>query len=267
MTNPLSVHSRRTVIFSGIGGLAAGGWWATVFAWFAKVRAPIVEVIGRGESQLVLLDTGPSRLLVIIGTETDGVLENFPRLMGLFRQRIDVLLISESMLAAMSPKMRQRWTFDSVLALPARETGLPPRSDASIRDPIELSLSAAVQLRCIPHYRDAWFGFDAPQSWRIEIERFGHVIAVAPSIDELASVPSGPFALAIAPSGSIQLASRKTVASSLALNAREIDNQEDEAIEGMTLTRIFNEDVARFEMHQEGIRLPQWAKRVTSEEA
>jgi hypothetical protein len=247
--------SRRALLFASVSGMAAGGWWATALAFVSRTRTPVVEVTGSAESQLVIVDTGRTRSLIVIGESIDSLLNDLPRRMGLFRQRIDLLFATESALSTLPAGLYDRWRFGAVIALPGGSPDLPTRAAATIRDPTAFDLSAGVTLRCWPQYRSS-----RPEpTWRMEIERLGQVMALAASTDDLSMVPAPKYALAVAPHGSISLARRKSVAAAIALNARVIDRQGAGAGDDMILTRIFDMDVARFEMQRGQIRLPDWS--------
>ncbi|MEJ7837297.1 MAG: hypothetical protein WKF81_00655 [Thermomicrobiales bacterium] len=245
--------SRRAVIGSAVGTLA-GGSWSLSFLSLAKVRRPRIEVIGREASQLVLLDTGQERVLIYSGPFDEQLSEGLVDLLGSLRQRIDILLATETNLVLGATTIRQRWTISQTMSLPELSPVGSPSANIAIRHPLTIGLANDVALTCIPHIRYQTSAIGTDPGWRIEIARGSQTLAIAANLDQLTSVPCGPFTLVITPTGSIDLAQRKSYTNAYALN----DGQVDPKLINVMHSRIFERDVARFELGTDEMGLPGW---------
>lgn len=245
--------SRRAVTGSAVGAVT-GSLWSLSFLSLAQVRRPRIEVIGRDRSQLVLLDTGPQRVLVVSGPYDELLGEGFVDLMGSLRQRIDILLATETALKSGANAIRQRWNISQTVSLPELAPVGSPFANLAVRHPISIVLANNVTMTCLPHTRYQTSVIGTDQGWRIEIARGSQVLAIAANLDHLTSVPCGPFSLVIAPSGSIDLAHRKSYTAAYALNDGHIDS----TVTNVMQTRIFERYVARFELGAGAIGMPGW---------
>jgi hypothetical protein len=207
--------TRRTVVTAGVAGTAVGFMWSGGFAWANKVREPVVDVIGQDESQLALLDTGRERVLILSGPPNDRMLEELPGMLGLFRRRIDLVLATESVFRSQLGTLRSISMIGSTIALPEAAIPASPHADATLTMPVEMRMSNDVTLRCYTHSRST---DNSTTGWRVEVQRGEAAICIAGSLNELAAVPARRFAMAIAPVGTVTLASRKSVAAAFALN-------------------------------------------------
>lgn len=258
MTAPPALVTRRHLILAGAAGSTVGVWWSNGLIWATQIRVPTIDLVGRDESQLLLLDTGAERLLVLSGPPRSELLEAIPDIMGLLRRRIDIVLSTESVFAEQLGRLQSDWHIGTAIALPEIDYVGSPRARATIRDPAELRLSQGVVVRCITHTR---IGREAT-TWRMEISRGENVIGISNSLDTLSAVPGSTLTMAVAPAGSIALALRKSVASCFAMNARAIEEELQNAITGTKLVRIFDDEAARFEIDKSAIRLPEWASTI-----
>ena len=236
------------------GGLV-GGLWTSTFLWAVGVHEPVIEVIGREESQIVLIDTGEHRLLIQSGPFDQHLANELTTLMGTLRRRIDFLLATESSLAAGAISFRDQIEIGQTISLP--ESGFPasPHAELALSVPTALSLSEDVDIRLFPHFRPTVSEFGIDPGWRIEVQRGGQTAAIARNLDDLTAVPCGPFTLAIAPTGSILRAELKSLAAVYALNERSLGDGGSAS----GLTRIFDSDAAQFRLGKDSIRLPAWS--------
>lgn len=245
--------SRRQLIGVAIGGIG-GGAWSAGFLWATRVDSPRLEVIGIDATQLILLDTTAERVLIVAGPHHERMLDTLPDMLGALRHRIDILFASESALHMGAESIRDRWNVGRTFALPEVASNLSPSADIAVVQPLDVTLSHGVSLRCIPHRRYAQSALGSDPGWRIEIQRGSQIIGIASSFEILSSVPAGPYGLAIAPSGSIQLAERKSLAASYGVNEWNIQD----SVISTTQVRIFERDVAEFTIGNDSIGLPDW---------
>jgi hypothetical protein len=246
--------ARRQVIWSGFAGIAAGVAWSTSVAWATRIQIPTIDVIGKDESQLLLLDTGAERVLLLSGPLHPDLVASIPDILGLFRQRVDILLAGRTVLDSIGDALAGSATIGTTFSFLDASDGTA--SGSVLQQPTELTLSHGVSVRWIPQWR---YATEMAATWRIEARRGDQIVAIASSLDHLATASTAAFTLAVAPTGSIPLSLRKSVSSHFAMNARVIDEQMDHVQSGAVLIRVFDEDAAQFELHGSGIRLPGWA--------
>jgi hypothetical protein len=215
----------------------------------------VIEVIGREQSQIVVVDSGRHRLLVQSGPFDQFLASDLETLMGTLRRRIDLLLSTESALVAGSTSFQDHFEIGTSISLPESEPGTSPHAELLLSAPTSLTLSDDIEIRLFPHFRSTPVGSDFEPSWRIEVQRGTQVAAIAANLDDLTAIPCGPFTLAIAPDGSIAHAERKSLAAIYAVNDRNIDA--GVAMSG--LTRVFDSDAARFVLQRDSIQLPSWS--------
>lgn len=248
--------TRRSLLGAGVAGGLTGGVWTSAFLWAASIRDPVIEVIGREQSQIVLIDSGRHRLLVQSGPFDQFLASDLETLMGTLRRRIDLLISTESALVAGATSFQVQFEVGTTISLPESGTGTSPHAELLLSTPTSLTLSNDVEIRLYPHFRSTSGVSGIYPGWRIEVQRGTQVAAIAATLDDLTAIPCGPFTLAIAPDGSIAHAERKSLAAVYAVNDRNIDS----GLATSGLTRVFDSDAARFVLQHDSIRLPSWSK-------
>jgi hypothetical protein len=247
--------TRRSFLGAGIFGGLTGGVWTSTFLWAASVRNPVIEVIGRAKSQIVLIDSGKHRLLVLSGPFDQRLASDLDTLMGTLRRRIDLLISTESAFAAGATLFQVQFEIGRSVSLPESGSGASPHAEFALSTPAVLTFSDDVEVRLYPHFRFTSSVIDVDPGWRIEVQRGTQIAVIAANLDDLTAVPCGPFTLAIAPDGSIPHAERKSLAAVYAVN----DTNIDAGVTASGLTRIFDSDAARFGLQKDSIRLPSWS--------
>jgi len=249
------MFSRRRTLLAGVGGFLGGSGWAAIFGQVGRSGGPTIEVTGKDESQLIIVDAGSQRVLIVAGPSHPDLLDDLDFRMGLFRQRIDVLLATQRDMAAFPTSFLRRWNVSLTAGLPGDETGVHRRARYAITEPLQFRLAPGISLTCLPQHR---LTLTHP-TWRIKITYAGQTITIAANLDDLLSVPAAT--LAIAPAGILSLAIRKSVAANFAINSRHIESQFGIEPPPVNLVPIFERDVARFGLHDKSIRLPEWTRR------
>jgi hypothetical protein len=257
--SPIDPISRRQLNLAGIAGAAVGLAWSSGLVWATQVHIPTIDVVGMDDSQLLLLDTGAERVLILTGPPHADLTETLSDVLGLFRKRIDVVFGKQAVLESQLALLDRKWEPGIIISLAEDEGRASSRVATVIGGPFVLTLSHGVTLCCMRATRYSADQPGAEPGWRIEVRRGVNVVGISESIDHLAAVPVEPYTLAIAATGSISLAERRSVAMSYAVNTRVIDEQVALAQPGTTLIRVFDGESARFELREGGVRMPSWA--------
>jgi hypothetical protein len=253
--------SRRSLVAGG-AGIALGGGWAAALQATTLPDHPSLAVVGASTSQVALLDATAARALILLGPLSDALLDQLPAMLTTLRQRIDVVIGAEAVLGALGSGFAGRWAVQHRLLVPTTIGGDHAPDSAHhttvTRDiTLELDPNLVVELRVTP--RQEWRATDAGAGtvWCATIRHAGNVIVLAP--DTTAAAELGPIrpSLAIAPGDDPEELATTLQPGSIAANAAYLDEKADAS--KVVRLRIFPEDVARVELHVDGVRLPPWA--------
>lgn len=246
--------NRRQWLIGGVGSALAGTIWAAGFAKASRVSGPVIDVIGNGDSQLVLIDTERHRLLILSGPPNDRLVDAVSRLLGPFRPRIDAAFATGETLRDTKDSVESQRTVGEWFQLPDGTTAASPRARTLGAVPVRFGLSHEVF--CDIHQVLA--GSD-PQAatWRIDIQRGPARISVAATLETIVASTSHRVDLAIAPIGTLHLAARRGTAGAYALNTERV---EPDLPASITMVRIFPRDRARIDLEPERLRLPAWTE-------
>lgn len=253
--------NRRSLVAGG-AGIALGSGWAAALRATTLPAHPSLAVVGAGTAQVALLDTTTARALILLGTPTEALLGQLPAMLTTLRQRIDVIIGGEWALEAPGAGFAGRWAVRHRLLVPATIGGDHAPDSAHqttvTRDiALELGRNVVVEIRVTP--RQEWRTTDAGSGtvWCMTIRHAGNVIALGP--DTTAAAELGPIqpSLAVAPGDEPDRLAATLQPASIAVNAAYLEEYTD-AGEVVRL-RIFPEDVARVELHEDGLKLPPWA--------
>jgi hypothetical protein len=189
--------NRRDLVATIAGGATLGGLWGAAFPAFAKQSRPSIAVVGHHHAQIALIDSTSARTLILLGEPDTRLLGQLPAMMTLFRQRIDLVIGSETILATSAAKLRDRWLTSQAIAFQttANAPNLPLPT-IQVTEPISIDLDGQVTLVCAPGHRDEWLVSSPPKPspiWSIELRHSGYTIVFAPNAFSLATAaPAGP---------------------------------------------------------------------------
>ena len=257
-------YPRRWLIQRGAVGAAIGSLWGAGLRATALPDVPTISVVGERRAQIVLLDAMGSRALILLGEPSTGLLERLPAMLTALRQRIDLIIGSESVLAGVAVDVAERWRARHTLIVPTWLGGpdSPDTARASlVRSDLELGLGGVkATMRISP--RQEWRAgssdsTDGP-AWAVAVERETSRVLLSPTAaGTLIAGPRRPV-LVITPGDDIRLVVEKISPLALAVNGDAVD--ESTRSRTLPLVRTFRDDVARFELGRDGVRLPPWAQ-------
>lgn len=254
-------RSRRDLIATVTGGALLGALWGAAFPIVATERRPTIAVVGHHGAQIILIDTASSRVLFLSGEPDRDLLETLPAVMTVFRQRIDLVLATSSVLADNIQALQQRWRIRRAIALEGKTsaaTFLVPTT--VVDDGIDVSLDESTELRIRMGHRKAWLSTvqgPIPPIWRATIATRAGNVVVVPDIASLAAIGAPAASLLISPDAPVDELLRISPASAIAVNY-DSETIRPAPKSGPALTRIYPVDVARFVIGEGAVILPEW---------
>lgn len=251
---------RRTLVTSTAVALGLGTPAGVAMRDRAGRQAPSVSVIGDDDWQIALIDADNRRLLAVLGEPPDTVFAGLSWMMGLFRQRLDVLIATGSTVERVWPTLRARWNAASAIAVDEEGLRLTVTQRRGSTFSFELGdLSLVVESR----RGGAWQAgdIDSRIAWSVTAERATHRLVLAPTFEDCADA-AGHAAVIIAPVGDPTRVLARLRPAAIAANADVFGGTEPwTALEVTTarIVRVFPDDIARFTMRHDGVSLPDWA--------
>jgi hypothetical protein len=265
--------TRRALVRSLTAGGALGGLWAAGLRATGIPDVPTLSVAGTGASQVALLDTTGSRALVLLGTTPQELLDQVPAMLTILRQRIDLLIGDESNVDAIADHARDRWNVAHELVIPTilggrRDPTSPRRTVVRGDLGIELDQGITASLTIAP--RDEWKMASASEAaatrWALAVRRDGSEVVMGPAAEAVLLATAPRPSLVVSPGDDARLIAQKIRPGAIALNASAIDEARN-ALGEVATVRIFRDDVARFELNRDGVRLPAWAQTAYSSDS
>jgi hypothetical protein len=255
--------NRRELFTTIAGGVVLGGLWGVAFPVFARENRPSVAIVGHRHAQIALVDSSSARALILLGEPDDRLIDQLPAMMTLFRQRIDLVIGSDTALAPSAADLNARWTTKQAIAFQSTtRASNPPIPTITVLTPISIDLDGHVTLVCSPGHRDEWLA-SSPQRtspiWSIELRHSGSTIVFAPDALSLASATPASATMIVTPDAPSQATLRRTTASAWAVNHDTV-NEYFKPSDGVALTRIYPEDISRFVWDNSTIVSPPWTQ-------
>jgi len=263
--------SRRSALRLIVGSGIVGGSWGTGFTALNGIRPPSATVCGSGDWQLTLFESGRSRSLVLMGIPDPSIDDTLTRVMGSFRQRIDIVIGAPGALKPLAGRYWSRWNVQRTIMLGVDAARPLTARSASIAFPAEIHLSDKLTVSLIPANRGRWRMDEQPldslDRWIISAEANGSTVHLAEQLEDIASSGLGPSAVTIAPSGDLGAFWSSNPASAVAVNndhvPRDVITSPPQGNRGGSwLVPVYPEDVAHFAFEETGVGLPQWARSV-----
>jgi hypothetical protein len=244
-------RNRRTLILSAVAGVIAGGAWGAAIQALAKPSTPTLSIIGKGETQVILLDTTRLRVLILCGTPDEELRAQIPALLTMLRQRIDILVGTSAALDALGHEFWQRWRVSHSFVLADGVTaGQDTSTQTWITQAVGAELGDGVSIDFSLTTRDEWEATMEPRSlWAVTVRAGSSLVTLAPDMDS-ALVLSAPRSTLVA----------TLLPASIAVNSEDDLTWPTEDPSGAVLVRIYPEDISRFELRDDGIALPTWAE-------
>lgn len=253
--------TRRELIATVAGGTVIGAMWGAAFPVLAMEGRPTIAVVGKDDAQLVLVDSGSARVLVLVGEPDNSLLDRLPAMLTVFRQRIDLVVGSLPALTAHIGALAYRWSLRQAIVLNATSDApsLPIASDV-VSNSLDVTLGNSVTLEIRVGHRDEWrtpvAGTLAPL-WSIRVAQGDAAVSIVPDARSFAAMLPGPAAVLVSPSAPSPEVRAKGPTRSLAIN---FDSESIDPLpaDGVALTRIFPRDIGRFVLTEDGVQLPAW---------
>ena len=257
-----SLSRRRLAALIG-GGALTGALWTTGLAVLARGRHPQLFVLGRERWQVVLLEHGTNRVILLLGEFDASPEAQIDLLCGLLRQHVDVVVGDGATLRLLSSSFRERRAVPMMI-----ETGTlaaPPDSTHYrwLIQPMTIR-AGRFSLTIEPLPAQEWRRGETGQRDWIAHATAGDVsIALAASLDTIARHGDPRSTLAVAPDGAAARLWRVAPGIAVATNSRESLDPLD--VSGATgsrkvLIRTFRRDIAAFVIKDGRLTLPDWAE-------
>lgn len=262
MTAPDTVN-RRNLVATIAGGALLGGLWGAAFPALATERRPTVSVVGEDNSQVVLVDSGTARALILAGEPEESLFEELPAMMTVFRQRIDLLIGGGPAIQSHVARLASRWRIRHALVM---STGVDapslPIASTVVSEAVDVELSTTVRGSVHIGHRNEWMaGAPAAQTplWAIRIASGRASITIAPDVRSYAAIAPAPASVLVAPHAPSTALLAVSPVGAMAVNydSHTIDPP---ALNGPVLTRVYPRDVARLVFDDDGIALPEWSR-------
>lgn len=253
--------TRRQAIATIASGAVLGGIWGAAFPALAMESRPTLSVVGRRNAQVVLIDSTDARALVLVGAPDDDLMSRLPAMMTMFRQRIDLIVGAQSILATRADRLRDRWTIIHAISLQSNETGEFLSMPATrVTGDIGISLGGGLSLICRVGHRDEWRSNGVKREsplWTATLTHTGGTTVIAPDTASIAATSPPAASLIVTPDIPSPEVARRYPSRGFAANYDSASVEGDISTPG-SLTRIYPEDIARFVLHDDGIDLPSW---------
>lgn len=269
MPEPAGGLSRRQFVVATVAGASLGAAWTTGFAVLARGRYPRLFVTGNQDWQVILAEHGARRLVFLNGVFEETPAVAIDHLMGILRQRLDVLVGTGSSFDLLDRSFADRRAHPLRIQVDGSPALGQSGSYLTLADPLILKLGAlSIEIVRIP--QKEW-DVDNPGApiWLATISHRAATIAIAPDLGILARHGLPTSTLAIAPNGNLPQLAARLPAAAIVTNADtastlELAQSADLGKHGVTtIVRTYSQDIADFVLRDESIRLPEWAAEVT----
>lgn len=260
------ITSRRSLLLGAGIGVLAGGLWGAALQTMATPSTPRLSVIGRGRSQIALLDTTSLRVLILVGDLDENLVNHLPALMTMFRQRIDLMIGAASTILKLDRNLRDRWNVALTIMIRDQSGTIPTgATDLLISSNTSIHLDDNFDINLELTSRNDWTAEARSRVlWTANFRAFGSHTVFAPDTASIRELARPEPVLALVPDGNPETVLRFTRPAGIAMNRR--DDLETDGLEGSDtrLVRIYPSDVAIFDYGNDGVTLPDWAEHPPS---
>lgn len=260
---PAPTTSRRRLVTLSLGAAIGGATWTTGLSILARGRHPQVFVLGDDGWQVILVEHGTNRMIVLAGVFERSPEPEIDLLCGVLRQHIDVVIGDAAALRLLSPGFRERRSVTTIVQMDGSPLLSSSERYISLVDPLSLRAGAfELTLTSLPSGH--WNALESPSvGWIGHLTHGELTIAIGPTLETIATYASVTATLAIAPSGDIAHAWRTLPGIVVVTHSRQ---SLAEISAGMpaerstTLVRTFRHDTAAFVVKEGRIQLPDWTQ-------
>lgn len=245
-------------------GLAAGAAWGTAIHTLGTPSVPSLSVIGKQGMQIALLDTTKVRVLFLLGTPDSELREEIPGILTVLRQRIDIVVGSSDGVDALGAPFRERWRVRHTLVIPEGGSTVAPTVDSTgVTQDLNIDLGDGGSIDIQITSRGGWNRTATTHTlWVVALHSGQHKLTLAPTAESLAALVDGGSSLLILPDMRTGRSAAALQAHIIATNGRHDLTFPRESGRGAVLVRTYPHDVARFELHVDGIALPSWHESI-----
>lgn len=265
--SPSAVPRRSALRFLAASGLA-GATWGTGFAMLNADRAASVTVAGDKDWQLTVAESRSSRAVVLMGQPDGQIEDTLARMMGAFRQRIDLVIGGADALAFLPQGYGSRWNVQRTIVLGDAVAGSTVIDTGTTNLPARIALGARLSILLSPVLHGAWSdngeGEHVPDRWIVSIMARGAIVRVGSRLEDIVALNAGPTAMSVAPSGDLRLLWTFDPTSGIAVNNAHVPDDVVTSHESPRrwLVGVFPEDFSRFTFLDRSVALPAWARPV-----
>ena len=266
-----TVVARRSVLRWIVGSGLLGAIWGTGFAALSATRQPSATVAGDDDWQVTLIESGRSRAVVLLGTLEDPVGDTLSRMMGSFRQRIDLVIGDANALTALPSDYRGQWRVQRTVVLGSSAPRSHTPETSSITSPTLIALGSRLSIQLSPMVKSGWSDarppLDEPIRWVVTARANGAIIRLGARLEDIAAMSAGPAAVTVAPAGEIRAIWSVDALATIAVNNSQVPRDLISSVDagakrGRLLVSVFPDDFCRFTFVDGGIRLPYCARSV-----
>ncbi len=257
-----SSMSRRRLSSLVLGGALTGAVWTTGLVVLARGRHPQIFALGADEWQVLLLEHGTNRVVILVGTFEESPEPAIDLLCGLLRQHVDVVVGSGDALGLLSSTFRGRRAVTTFVDTDGAPSLGSSRRYVSLSDTIQLR-AGALHMEVAPLPNGQWKSEQSTgQQWITHVSIGVLTIAIGPTLDAIADSGNSNAALAIAPAGDVARLWRTIPSVTIATNSRDSLGQDAVAADTTRLVRTFQRDIAAFVVKGGRIQLPDWTREM-----
>jgi hypothetical protein len=105
-----------------------------------------------------------------------------------------------------------------------------------------------------------------PPRWALAVRRTASEVVLAPQADGMLLAPLSRPSLVVWPGDDPRLIVEKLRPGAVAMNAPAVEEAGD-ALASVESVRIFRDDITRFELRGDGVRLPTWTRPAYSSDS
>ena len=266
-----TVVARRSVLRWIAGSGFLGAIWGTGFTALGAYRQATATIAGDNEWQVLLFESGRSRAVVLLGTLDEPVGNTLSRMMGSFRQRIDLVIGDADALTALPADYRSRWQVLRTIVLGSDTPGSRTARTISITAPTSIALGTRMSLLVSPMVERGWSDTrtppDEPIRWVVTAQANGAIVRFGARLEDIGITSPGPAAVTVAPAGDPRAIWSFDAMTSIAVNNSQVPRDllsdgDAEANRAPRLVSVFPDDLCRLTFIAGGVRLPYWARSV-----
>lgn len=264
--------ARRSVLRLLVGSGFVGATWGTGFAALNGNRPPSATIAGDNDWQLTVIESGRSRAAILMGEPDRPVGDTLSRMMGSFRQRIDLVIGTAEALEALPADYRGRWHVQRTVILGGSTARSLAARTGSIARPLLIALGSRLSLLAYPVVEGQWTRASAsdsmPDRWLITVRANGATVRLGARLEDIAAMSLDPTAVTVAPRGELQTVWAMDSTTAIAVNNTHVPKDVFSSLDSgdgrpRWLVAVFPNDFTRLAFVEGGIGLPDWARPVS----